>query len=100
MGRKKSYYRNIGDKVKSCVKLLKIVEHLLEFRNLSINIIKFYTVLTMMFLFFNFKYLVSSSLSCCMLDLHCILPDPLLWCTDSPVVAWPPECAGFSSFGA
>ena len=41
----------------------------------------------MMFLFFNFKYLVSSSLSCCMLDLHCILPDPLLWCTDSPVVS-------------
>ena len=39
-GEKKRYYGNIGDKVKSCVKLLKIVEHLLAFKK-SIKIIKF-----------------------------------------------------------
>ena len=39
-------------------------------------------------IFIFFKYLVLSSLSCYILDLHCILPDDLLWCTDPPVLSY------------
>ena len=53
----------------------------------------------MIFLFLILS-LVLSSLSCYMLDFHYILPEHLLWYTDSSFVVWPPECASLSSCGA
>ena len=98
-GRKKRYYGNIGDQVQSCVNLLKIVEHLRILKSFYKNI-KILNTLRYDISFFNFKYLVSSSLSCYLLDLHYILPGHLLWCTDSSFAVQPPECASLNSSGA